>query len=147
MGVISKMIREGDGIPPTGLTTLTAPGGVLGRLVESTERKLPAPAPPQLQAEPRKDPPSREELLAMSYEEFAKADLVLLVRSAVLDDDIVLASSSEVARRAPREMVVYILDELRKFYVDGTLDVDALKAFHRSKRGFGDARVICGSAD
>lgn len=105
------------------------------------ERPLPA------SAEPSSGLPSQGELLAMSYEEFAKADLVLLVRSAVLGDDIALASSDEAARRAPREMVVYILDELRKFYVGGTLDVDALKALHRLKKRIGDARVICENED
>jgi hypothetical protein len=78
----------------------------------------------------------------MSYEEFAKADLVLLVRSAVLGDDIALASSEDAARRAPRDMVVWVLGELRRLYVEGGLDVDALKTIHRIKKSFGGARMI-----
>jgi len=78
----------------------------------------------------------------MSYEEFAKADLVLLVRSAVLGEDIVLVSSDEAARRAPPDKVVWVLNELGRLYATGKLNVDALQAIHRLKKGLGTAKVI-----
>lgn len=86
-------------------------------------------------------PPSVEEVLAMSCTEFAKANLVLLIRSALLGDDIVLASDETSAARAGREHAVFLAEEILRLYGTGRLDVEALKVAHRTKKGLGDARL------
>ena len=75
------------------------------------------------------------------YEEFAKADLVLTIRSALLGDDVVLASDEKAAARASTDHAVYLLKEIGQLYASGSLDVVALKTLHRLKKGFRSARL------
>jgi hypothetical protein len=77
----------------------------------------------------------------MSYEQFAKADLAITVRSALLGEDIVIASDEKAAAWAGTMRVVYVLDEFRYLYASGELNVDALMALHRLKQGFRGARA------
>lgn len=145
-----RALSEKSGDPQTTRTTRTAPGGVLGRLLAAAA-EVPASAAaqspaPREAAEPRPAAdgltPSEAELLAMSLTEFAKADAALLVRSALLGDDIVLASNEGAAARSRRGHVALLATELLQLYATGRLNVDALKVLHRSRKDLGDVRLL-----
>jgi hypothetical protein len=70
----------------------------------------------------------------MSYEQFAKADLVLRIRSSLLGEDIALVSDEEAAKRAWAGAVVYLLEEFQYLFAGGELNHDALRLLHRLKK-------------
>jgi hypothetical protein len=132
--------RDKNRSGPTTLATLTRPGGVIGKLLAATELPVSEEGtsePPT----PSDSLPSPNDILDMSYEEFAKADLVLRIRSSLLGEEIALASSEEAAARAWAGAIVYLLDEFRHLYASGELNEDALRLLHRLKKAFPGVRM------
>ena len=134
-----KSHRGKIGSGQTARTTRTGHGGVIGRLLETHPETAPESPSPSTSA--TSDLPSPEDVLAMSYEEFRRADLALLVRSAVLGEDVIIASAEGAAEKVRGDQVVYLITEFRHLFGSGELNLDALRLLHRLKRAFPEARM------
>jgi hypothetical protein len=77
---------------------------------------------------------SEESVLGMDLREFGRENLIVLVRSFLLEDDICLVSNRRCLQHVEGDCVTYLPEELEFVYC---MSPEALKNVHLIKKHFG----------
>lgn len=87
----------------------------------------------QSEVQPNRDI-SEESVLGMNLHEFGRENLIVLVKSYLLDDDIILVSNRRCLQHVEEDYVTYLPEELEFVY---RMSPESLKKAHLVKKHFG----------